>query len=136
MIVVDTNVIAYLYLPGDYTDLAEHLLMQEPEWCAPLLWRSELRNVLAHYLRKKILSFDQVFTIQTEAEALLSGREYELDSYNVLRDVENSECSAYDCEFVVLAKRLGTRLVTMDKKVLNAFPDIAVSLSAAVDLYP
>ncbi len=135
MIVVDTNVIAYLYLPGDYTDLAEHLLIQQPDWCAPLLWRSELRNVLAHYLRKKILSFDQIFAIQTEAEALLSAKEYELDTYNVLRLVENSDCSAYDCEFVVLAKKLNTHLITMDKKVLTAFPDIAVSLPKAVNLY-
>jgi len=56
MIVVDTNVIAYLYLPTDYTRLAEQLLAKEPDWAAPLLWRSELRNVLALYLRKNLLS--------------------------------------------------------------------------------
>lgn len=131
MIVVDTNIITYLYLPTEYTELAERLLEQDPDWVAPTLWRSELRNVLAHYLRKQLLTFDAAFAIQTEAEALLSEREYEPDSYGVLRLVEASDCSAYDCEFVALAKRLGTQLVTMDKKILKAFPDVAIPLSSA-----
>ena len=129
MIVVDTNVIAYLYLPTDYTRLTEQLLAKEPDWAAPLLWRSELRNVLALYLRKNLLSFDQAYAIQTEAEALLAPHEYEADSYEVLRLVQNSDCSAYDCEFVAIAIHLGTKLVTTDKKILQTFPAIAVSLA-------
>ncbi|SFI42328.1 hypothetical protein SAMN05428978_100972 [Nitrosomonas sp. Nm34] len=31
MIVVNTNIMAYLYLPGDFTHLAETLLQHEPE---------------------------------------------------------------------------------------------------------
>ncbi len=38
MIVVDTNVIAYLYLPTGHTPLAEKLMVQEPVWAAPVLW--------------------------------------------------------------------------------------------------
>ncbi len=53
MIVADSNIIAYLYLPSDYTGLAERLLEKDPYWVAPMLWRSELRNVLAAYLRRK-----------------------------------------------------------------------------------
>lgn len=131
MIVVDTNVITYLYLPTEHSELAERLLARDSDWVAPTLWRSELRNVLAHYLRKQLLTFDEAFAIQTEAEALLSEREYEPDSYDVLRLVQESDCSAYDCEFVALAKRLGKQLVTMDKKILNAFPKTAVSLAVA-----
>lgn len=37
-----------------------------------------------------------------------------------------SGCSAYDCEFVRLARDLGLSLVTVNKKVLNAFSDLAV----------
>ena len=52
MVVVDTNVIAALYLPNENSVLAETLLLQDANWAAPALWRSELRNVLALYLRK------------------------------------------------------------------------------------
>lgn len=129
MIVVDTNVLAYLYLPGDHTARAEALLEREPEWAAPVLWRSEFRNILAGYLRRKTLSFDQACGLQSEAEGLLAGAEYEVESPAVLELVRDSDCSAYDCEFVALAIKLNTRLVTVDKKLLRAFPKRAVALA-------
>lgn len=130
MIVVDSNVLAYLYLPGELTDAAEALLGCDPEWTAPVLWRSEFRNILAGYLRRRSLSFEQAAALQAEAEDLLAGNEYEVDSRSVLELVRDSDCSAYDCEFIALAEKLGTRLVTMDKKLLKAFPSRAVALNA------
>lgn len=131
MIVVDTNVVAYLYLPGEYTPAAEALLERDSNWAAPILWRSEFRNILAGYLRRGSLSFEQAHGIQREAENLLAGAEYEVDSLGVLELVRESDCSAYDCEFVALARTLGTKLVTMDAKLLRAFPGIAVALTTA-----
>ncbi|MDP3812992.1 MAG: type II toxin-antitoxin system VapC family toxin [Hydrogenophaga sp.] len=128
MIVVDSNVLAYLYLPGDFTEAAETLLGSDPEWAAPTLWRSEFRHILAGYLRRKSLSFEQTVALQEEAEDLLAGREYEVDSKSILELVRDSDCSAHDCEFIALAERLGTKLVTMDKKLLKAFPSRAVTL--------
>lgn len=130
MIVVDTNVLAYLYLPGEHTEAAEHLLQRKPDWHAPILWRSEFRNILAGYMRRGGLSFEQAFAIQTEAEALLSGAEHEPDSRRVLELVKASDCSAYDCEFVALAESLGVTVVTMDAKLIKAFPKIAERLIA------
>ena len=66
--------------------------------------------------------------MQREAESLLSGNEYKIDSLDVLTLGRDSECSAYDCEFVALAKRLDVNLATMDKKVLRSFAMIAKSL--------
>ena len=131
MIVVDTNILAYLYLPGAFTQQAEALLAQDADWVAPTLWRSEFRNILAGCKRRGTLTIDQAYAIQREAEALLSGRECEMDSYDVLALVRKSDCSAYDCEFVALAVRLGIRLVTMDKKVLRGFPGEAVALDGS-----
>ena len=132
MIVVDTNILAYLYLPTGFSEQAELLLLKQPKWIAPVLWRSEFRNVLALYLRKEILTFEQTYDIQTEAEALLAGNEYDVPSLDVLRLVEASDCSAYDCEFVALAKRNNTVLVTEDKKILKQFPKITMSLAEAI----
>jgi predicted nucleic acid-binding protein len=130
MIVVDTNVIAYLYLPGAYTELAENLLEEDDVWAVPILWRSEFRNILAGFLRRRDLSFEQAVAIQMEAESLVAGYEYEVSSRRVLELVRDSNCSAYDCEFVALAKSLSVRVVTADAKLLRAFPDTAIPLRA------
>ncbi len=122
MIVVDTNVLAYLYLPGEQTAAAEALLLRDPDWCAPILWRSEFRNILAGYVRRGDLSFDQALSLQAEAEDLLAGCEHEVESRVVLELVRDSDCSAYDCEFIALALKLDTLLFTQDKKLLRAFP--------------
>jgi predicted nucleic acid-binding protein len=131
VIVVDSNVLAYLYLPGDHTSNAEALLKRDPEWAAPILWRSEFRNILAGYIRRKTLTYEQALQIQSEAESLLSGSEFEVDSRAVLELVRDSDCSAYDCEFVALAIKLETKLVTMDGKLIRGFPAWAVALNAA-----
>lgn len=130
MIVVDSNIVAYLYLPGERTADAEALLEQDPEWAAPVLWRSEFRNILAGYTRRKTLMFEQACRLQKEAEDLLSGSEFEVDSRAVLELVRDSDCSAYDCEFVALAIKLDTKLVTADRKVLGAFPNRTMALAA------
>jgi len=130
MIVVDTNVLAYLYLPGDRTADAETLLEHDPEWAVPVLWRSEFRNILAGCMRRKTLTFDQASSLQSEAEGLLSGAEFEVDSRTVLELVRDSDCSAYDCEFIALATKLNTKLVTADKKLLRSFPTRTIALTA------
>ncbi len=132
MIVIDTNIIAYLYLPTEYTKKAEDLLLEEPIWAAPVLWRSEFRNILALYIRKEILAFDQAVQIQTEAESLMEENEFQVNSLDVLNLVQASSCSAYDCEFVALAQNLQIRLVTADKKIISEFPDIAISIQSVL----
>ncbi len=128
MIVVDTNIIAYLFLEGEFSSQAENLLQKDDQWAAPVLWRSEFRNVLAHYLRKDILSINQCQDIILESINLMNGREYEVASFQVLNLVSSSDCSAYDCEFVALAQDLDTHLITVDQKILNEFPSIAFDL--------
>jgi predicted nucleic acid-binding protein len=130
MIVVDTNVIAYLWLPGKRTEAAERLLKKDPEWNAPLLWRSEFRNVLAGCLRHGNVKLETALQIAEGAESQMRGREFSVPSAQVLARVEEADCSAYDCEFVVLAEELGVNLVTSDKKLLKSFPGVARSLSS------
>ncbi len=132
MIVVDTNVIGYLYLTGDHAAHAERAFVKDSLWAAPLLWRSELRNVLALYVRKKYLGLPDAQQIMEEALGLMRGREYEVASHQVLGLAAASACSAYDCEFVALARDLDVRLVTVDKQILHQFPDVAISLEKFV----
>ena len=122
MIVVDTNVLAYLLLPGPKTSLAEALLLDHPQWAAPPLWRSEWRNVLATYLRRDLLNLPAALSLMQKAEAILSAHEQPVSSEQVLALASSSRCSAYDCEFVAAAQQLGVPLVTEDQKILSAFP--------------
>jgi predicted nucleic acid-binding protein len=133
MIVVDTNIIAYLYLPSDHSAQAEDTLLRDPLWVAPLLWRSELRNVLALHIRRGLLSLAKAQQMMAEARLLMRGREYEMASDAVLALAGASTCSAYDCEFVALAKDLNVRLLTVDKQILTQFPDVATSLAEFTD---
>ncbi len=128
MIVVDANILAYYYLPGQFTTAARAVMRKDPDWVAPLLWRSELRSVLTGYLRREELNLHDVRRIQSEAEDLMCDNEYEVDSASVLDLAYRCDCSAYDCEYVALALQLGTRLVTMDARVLRAFPQVATPL--------
>jgi predicted nucleic acid-binding protein len=128
VIVVDTNTIIYLYLNSEKSTQAEHLLTLETKWIAPSLCKSEFRNVLALYLRKNILTFDEVLIITQQAESLMLGNEYEVSSAHILQLVNSSSCSAYDCEFVALAKLLNIPLITADKKIIAAFPGIAQTI--------
>lgn len=129
MIVVDTNLIVYLYLEGDFSVQAEKVFQSDPTWAAPWLWRSEFRNVLAFYLRKKIVAYESSLEIIAQAEKLMLGHEYSVVSSQVMELVQASQCSAYDCEFVCLAQTLQIPLVTADKKILSAFPDISVAVT-------
>ena len=128
MIVVDTNVVAYLLLPGPQTAAAEALLEGQPTWAAPPLWRSEWRNVLCGYLRRGSLSLEQVIALQEQAETLVIGHEEPVQSEAVLRLAASSGCSAYDCEFVVADQQLDAPLVTADRALLKAFPALTRSL--------
>ncbi len=132
MIVVDTNVIGYLLLSSEQSILAERALQKDSEWAAPILWRSEFRNVLTLYVRKNILKLEQAQQIMNSALELLKGREYVALSYEVLRLASASNCSAYDCEFIATANDLKVPLVTVDKQLLREFSSVAMSLYSFV----
>jgi predicted nucleic acid-binding protein len=128
MIVVDTNIIIYLHVTSTETAKAQLAFAKDPDWIVPSLWRSEFRNALVQYVTHQVISIGEAIHIALGAERLLSGNEYDVTSDKVLRLAVNSGCSAYDCEFVVLAQDLGVPLLTADKKLLREFPNTAVSL--------
>ena len=133
MIVVDTNIISYFYLNSEYSALAEQVFYKDSVWSAPLLWRSEFRSVLTLYLRQNILSLSEAIEIFEFAEELLKEKEYEVNAVQVLKLSYESGCSAYDCEFVSLAKDLDVLFITEDKKILSRFPESAISMDKLLE---
>jgi predicted nucleic acid-binding protein len=131
MIVADTNLIVYLFITGDQTPLAQKVLDKDPYWIVPPLWQSEIRNVLAAFIRRGMA--DQVAKqIMQNALLTLENRQVIPSNDEIFNLIAGSHCTAYDCEFVALARQLNIFLVTADKQLLKEFPDCTISLEEFV----
>jgi predicted nucleic acid-binding protein len=132
VIVVDTNIICYRWIPSSYSHDAERALAKDADWIAPLLWRSEFRNALAGAIRRNLITLAVATDIADKAEWHFVNHEFAVSSRAVLDLIANSACSAHDCEFVALAHANGVRLLTVDRQVLHEFPEVAISLGKFV----
>jgi predicted nucleic acid-binding protein len=128
VIVVDTNILVYRWLPSPHDTDADALIRIDPVWASPRLWRSEFRNVALHYVRRGLVQLIEAETATSRAEKSLLGGEHIVSDHDVFSLADRSKCTAYDCEFVALAQRLRTKLITDDKALLRAFPQICLSL--------
>ena len=127
MIVADTNLIVYLFITGDQTTLAQKVLDLDPQWIVPPLWQSEFRNVLASSMRRG-MTLVEAKQIMEDVLKTLEKRQIIPGNEVILELIAESDCTAYDCEFIALAKQLGIQVVTADKQLLRQFPDWAISL--------
>ncbi len=132
MICVDTNIICYRYMASPLSAAADAAWAKDPDWIVPILWRSEFRNALAGSIRRRSLTAEEAIAIADLAEAMLNQKEFTISTSAVLQLVSRSHCSAYDCEFVALANAEGVRLLTVDRQILQEFPEVAISLQAFV----
>lgn len=128
MIVADTNLIVYFLMKSEFTRDAEAVYKKDPRWAAPRFWQSEFRNVLVGHLRRGLLELEQSLAVMGQAERMMKGREFNVQSTHVLRLAAESGCSAYDCEFAALALELGIPLVTSDGALLANFKSVAISM--------
>ncbi len=133
MIVVDTNIIVSAILRSERTQQAETALKKDNYWYAPVLWRSEFCNVLGLYLRKELISKEDAFAVMQQALRLMESKERVVDPLRVIELTIISKCTAYDCEFVALAQELSVKLVTLDRQILDQFPETAISLDEFAD---
>lgn len=130
MIAVDSNVVAYYWVNGPLTEIAQRVWMKDDDWHVPILWRSEMRSILTGYVRDGSLSAAQIARIMAAAEEALAGCEHLVPSDKVFELAGATRLSAYDCELVALAASLSVPLVTADKAVLKAFPEQALTMEA------
>jgi len=134
MIVVDANVLAYLCLPGEFAQLATIAYERDPHWIAPFLWQSEFRNILTAYLRRNLIDLPKAQHSMNYAIHIMQQAEFAVISSHVFELVISSKCSSYDCEYVALAQQYDVPLVTMDKQILEQFPNRAVRLDRFIAL--
>ncbi len=125
MIVADANLVLYLLAPGTRTAEAEAVYRKDPTWAVPPLCLSEVRNVVLRYVRSGALTLTDAERIVARAETLVTQNHGGVNSAAVLLLGHQSGCSAYDCEYVVLAKALDVPLITADRDLRRAFGSIA-----------
>lgn len=127
MIAVGANVMLPLFVSTPLSPISQALYDRDPEWTAPLLWRSELASALWGLHRFAGLGREEAVEALGFAVALLSAGERDAGWWDALDLAMETGCSPYDCEYVVLARELGTPLVTWDSKMLGAFPETAAT---------
>lgn len=127
MIVADTNLVAYLLIEGDKTELARALWNRDSQWMLPTFWRSEFLNVLTTSVRARVLTREQARETWHRALALFGSHEVETSGDEILEIAAERGISAYDAQFVAVAIRLEARLVTSDRRLLSACPDLATA---------
>jgi predicted nucleic acid-binding protein len=126
MIVVDANVISYLLIRGERSEAMDRLQKLDPDWIAPKLWLDEFLNVLCTYERTGGLTREQSVELLEDAVALMDGASYDLPPERVLTVTRQTNCSAYDSQYIALAQDLGLKLYTCDKRVISKCPGIAL----------
>jgi predicted nucleic acid-binding protein len=127
VVLVDTNILAYLMIEGDRTSAAQALHARDPDWRSETFILVEFTNVLTTYVRTKALTHKQGSELLAEAQAI----------FPTLTSVQHAQAfetatefgiSAYDGRFIAIAKQLRTKLVTEDVKLRAAVPAWTVSL--------
>ncbi|MXZ63376.1 MAG: type II toxin-antitoxin system VapC family toxin [Chloroflexi bacterium] len=133
MIVVDTNVVVHFITDGRATEDAAALFDEDGEWAAPRILMSEFRNVLVGMIRRGAITSDRAKVMSERAAAILADRITPVESAQVLDVAIECDLTAYDAEFVALARTLDVPLVTLDGGILDGAPDVAVRLRAFLD---
>ena len=125
MIVVDTNVMMRLVVGGVEGEDAARLLRRDAEWAAPGILLSELRNVLVGLVRRDVVTANQAKAMSDDALEVFQDRIISVIDTRVIDTALECDLTAYDAEFVVLARTLGVPLATSDRAILSGAPDVA-----------
>jgi predicted nucleic acid-binding protein len=131
VVLVDTNIVAYLLIEGDHTRKAQALYALDADWKSEAFMLVEFSNVLATYWRAGELSRTQAVQLLAAAESRVRGL-LSLPHSSALETAHRFGVSAYDARFLAAAQKLGTRLVTEDGRLRAAAPALTRSLAEAL----
>jgi predicted nucleic acid-binding protein len=135
MLLVDTNVVAYLLIEGNHTEAAQQLRRRDPDWRSEAFLLVEFTNMLASSIANKRMTFRLAQDFLGKAVALFDGKLRSMSPASVLAAAVRHGVSAYDARFLALAKTIGLPIVTEDKKLRTAAPELTQSLADALARY-
>lgn len=131
MVVVDTNVLAYLLIAGDRTREVQALFARDAEWRSESFILVELSNLLVTYVRTGALTRRQADDLLAEATKLMRGL-ISVPHRRALGVALDHGVSAYDARFLAAAETLRARLVTEDTRLRLAAPTRTLSVAEAL----
>ena len=131
VVLVDTNILAYLMIEGDRTSAAQELYARDADWRSETVVMVEFSNLLATYVRTQALTHEQGIGLLAEAEALMPALNSVMHAH-ALETATQFGISAYDARFIALAKQMRVKLVTEDTKLQAAAPSWTASLAGAL----
>ena len=132
MVVVDTNIVAYLLIDGDETAAARQLRTRDPDWRSEAFLLVEFTNVLASSIATRRMTVALAENFLTRVTALFEAKLARMPHGAVLASAVRHRVSAYDARFLALAEQLGSRLVTEDARLRAAAPALTQSLTEAL----
>ena len=132
MLLVDTNIIAPLYVRSARSPAAAELFTHDPVWRTEPLALIELSNVLITYERERYITAATARDCLNRAAAFLQPYLFRVSHQAALDAALRYGTTAYDARFLALAQQLGLRLVTEDAKLRAAAPALTQSLAEAL----
>src|SRR5437667_9421974 len=111
MLLVDTNVVVYLLIAGDYTAAAQELRARDSDWRSEAFLLVEFTNVLASSIARRRMTLSMAKDVLTKAAALFDGKLGRIPHASVLAIAARHRVSANDARFLALADPLGSRLI-------------------------
>ena len=131
MLLVDTNVLAYLLIEGDRTHAAQALYERDPDWRSETFILVEFSNILATYVRTRALTLEKSLELLASAQEVIPALASSSHTH-ALETAAQLCISAYDSRFISVAKELGTKLITEDAKLRTAAPQWTLSIDEAL----
>ncbi len=133
MIVVDTNIVAALFLEGRFTAQAKALLKLDQDWCTEPLALIEFGNVLTTYERAGLASRADAKRYLAATEAFLAPNLHAVARSDALELAFAQRITLYDAHFLAVADAKRQRLITEDAKLRAAAPKLTRSLDEALN---
>ena len=129
MVLVDTNVIAPLYVRSARTEAVEELFARDAVWRTEPLALIELSNMLITYERSRYITAATARDCLNRAAAFLQPQLFRVSHQAALEAALDYRVPAYDARFLALADQLGIRLITEDARLRAAASALTQSLA-------
>ncbi len=132
MVIVDTNVLAGLFIEAPFSADARALYAEDADWRSEPFALIEFTNVPATQIRARRLTAAAAQVLIDRAQAVFGNRMQEVDHGSALDMGTRQVVSAYHARFLCVALAFGSKLVTQDAALRRKAPGLTRSLSQAL----